>query len=87
MAYRFNRPDSAADGRQIPDKAASATWGGHVWRKTGQFERALQIKNLLTVGALPRRKLQRKLRPTFLRIGDGDAPVQRMHDAADNREA
>jgi hypothetical protein len=75
MVYCLNRPDSAADGRQIPDKAASATWGGRARRNTGQFERALQIKNLLTGGALPRRKLQRKLRATFTRIGDGDGPV------------
>ena len=86
MAYRLNRPDSRADRRQIPDTAASATWGGHVRRKNGQLEHALLIKNLLTVGAAPRRKLQRKLRPTFLRICDGDGPVQCVHDAADDRE-
>ena len=59
MAYRSNRPDSRADRRQNPDKAVRA-----------RLAQDANFNNLLTVGADPRRKLQRKLRTALMRIRD-----------------
>ena len=59
MAYRSNLPDSRADRRQNPDKAGRA-----------RLAQDANINNLLTVGADPRRKLQRKLRSALIRIRD-----------------
>src|ERR1700733_15402488 len=48
---------------------------------------ARKIKDLLTIGVGPRRKLQRELRPAVRRIRDGDGSVQGVHDATDNRQS
>jgi hypothetical protein len=38
--------------------------------EAGRFAHGHQIRNLLIIGANPRRKLQRELRPAFMRIND-----------------